>query len=90
MVSSSSDVWDAPDSVYIIINDLIVLATPQPTINGTERVAGQGAIFSAAGAMGGPNQPIMAHARGQAAVQIMPSAEVLTTVSSNQSVKAAI
>jgi len=90
MVSSSSDVGDAPDSVYIIINDLIVLATPQPTINGTERVAGQGAIFSAAGAMGGPNQPIMAHARGQAAVQIMPSAEVLTTVSSNQSVNAAI
>ena len=90
MVSSSSDVGDAPDSVYIIINDFIVLATPQPTINGTERVAGQGAIFSAAGAMGGPNQPIMAHARGQAAVQIMPSAEVLTTVSSNQSVKAAI
>ena len=90
MVSSSSDVGDAPDSVYIIINDLIVLATPQPTINGTERVAGQGAIFSAAGAMGGPNQPIMAHARGQAAVQIMPSAEVLTAVSSNQSIKSVI
>ena len=90
MVSSSSDVGDAPDSVYIIINDFIVLATPQPTINGTERVAGQDAIFSTTGAMGGPNQPIMAHARGQAAIQIMPSAEVLTTVSSNQSVKAAI
>ena len=90
MVSSSSDVGDAPDSVYIIINDFIVLATPQPTINGTERVAGQGAIFSAAGAMGGPNQPIMAHARGRAAVQIMPSAEVLTAVSSNQSIKSVI
>lgn len=90
MVSLSSDVGDAPDSVYIIINDFIVLATPQPTINGTERVAGQGAIFSTTGAMGGPNQPIMAHARGQAAVQVMPSAEVLTTVSSNQNVKAAI
>ena len=90
MVGSASDVGDAPDSVYIIINDFIVLATPQPTINGTERVAGQGAIFSAAGAMGGPNQPIMAHARGRAAVQIMPSAEVLAAVSSNRSVEAAI
>jgi hypothetical protein len=83
-------VGDAPNSVYIIANGFIVLATPQPTDNGPERVAEQGAIFSAAEAMGGPNQPIMAHARGQAAVQIMSSAEVLTAVSSNQNVESAI
>ena len=79
-------VGDAPDSVYIIINGFIVLAAPQPTTNGAERVAGQGTIFSAAEAMGGPNQPVMAHARGPATVQIMSSAEVLNAVAPGQPV----
>ena len=83
-------VGDPSDSVYIIINGYIVLASSQPTNNDAERVAGQGAIFSAAEAMGGPHQPVMAHARGQAAVQIMSSAEVLTAVSANQNVEAAV
>ena len=40
--------------------------------------------------MGGPNQPIMAQARGQATVQIRSSAEVLSTVFSNQNVGDAV
>ncbi len=77
-------VGDPPDSFYIILNGTIVLAPPQTEQNGTERTAGQGTIFSAAEAMGGPNPSAMAHARGQAAVQIMSSAEVLSAVSTNQ------
>lgn len=73
-------VGDPADSVYIIVNGFIVLATPQPTNDGAERVAGQGTIFSAAEAMGGPGRPIMAHARGAATVQIMSSAEVLNAI----------
>lgn len=57
-------VGDPPDTVYIVVNELIVLTTTHAAANGTERVAEQGTIFSAAEAMGGPNQPIMAHARG--------------------------
>lgn len=83
-------VGDPADSVYIIVNGFIVLATPQPTGIGAERVVGQGSIFSAAEAMGGPNQPIMAHAPGQASVQIMSSAEVLTAVSANQATEAPV
>ncbi len=88
MVNSPLEFGDPPDSVYIVVNGLIVFATTHAATNGAERVAGQGAIFRAAEAMGGPNQPVMAHARGQAAVQIMSSAEVLTAVSSNQSAPA--
>ena len=78
-------VGDPADSVYIIVNGFIILATPQPTDNGAERVAGQGTIFSAAEAMGGPGMPIMAHARGPATIQIMSSAEVFNAVNPYQS-----
>ena len=77
-------VGDPADSVYIIVSGYIVLATPQPTHNGAERVAGEGTIFSAAEAMGGPGMAIMAHARGSATVQIMSSAEVLNAVNPYQ------